>query len=197
MPITNRYTAMDHHVPAFADEESAMFEKAKLPQRMDETAFCAFYRDTGPILRSYIRRVSGDAARADDILQTFYRFLQADLPALEKFQMMPYLYRVANSLLSDHWRRLKRERRWSLTKVFRTESPENPGHGDDTRRVFQRLKTQEQTLLWLAYVEGFDHREIASALELKEKSIRVLLFRARRKLAGMLNKESIGPGEGI
>ena len=64
-------------------------------------------------------------------------------------------------------------------------------------RVFDQLKTQEQTLLWLAYVEGFDHREIAVALDLKEKSVRVLLFRARKKLAGMLSEQHLGPGEGI
>ena len=57
------------------------------------------------MLRSYIRRASGDAALADDILQESYlRFLQADLPALENFQMKAYLYRTASSLLADHWR---------------------------------------------------------------------------------------------
>ena len=64
-------------------------------------------------------------------------------------------------------------------------------------RVFEHLKTQEQTLLWLAYVEGFDHREIALALQLREKSVRVMLFRARKKLAGMLSKQGLGPEEGI
>jgi RNA polymerase sigma-70 factor (ECF subfamily) len=57
--------------------------------------------------------------------------------------------------------------------------------------VFGSLKPQEQSLLWLAYVEGFDHREIASALQLKEGSIRVLLFRARKKLAGILRKRGV------
>jgi hypothetical protein len=38
-------------------------------------------------------------------------------------------------------------------------------------------------LLWLAHVEGSEHREIAEALGLKAASVPVLLFRARRKLA--------------
>jgi RNA polymerase sigma-70 factor (ECF subfamily) len=57
--------------------------------------------------------------------------------------------------------------------------------------VFAQLKPQEQSLLWLAYVEGFDHREIASTLQLKEGSIRVLLFRARKRLADMLVKRRV------
>jgi hypothetical protein len=42
-----------------------------------------------------------------------------------------------------------------------------------------RLKPAERALLWLAYVEGFDHSEIAAA-GIRSKSIRVLLFRARQ-----------------
>jgi len=38
-------------------------------------------------------------------------------------------------------------------------------------------------MLWLAYVEQASHREIASALAVKEGSVRVLLSRARQKLA--------------
>jgi RNA polymerase sigma-70 factor, ECF subfamily len=186
------------YAPALVERESATAERAPLPQRMDEGAFCALFREMGPAIRSYIRRVSGDAALADDILQeTFYRFLRADLPVMDKFQTKAYLYRTASSLISDHWRRLKRERRWSLMEFFRGEAEENTDRGGDVRCAFEQLKTQEQTLLWLAYVEGFNHREIALTLELKEKSVRVLLFRARKKMAGVLGKESVGPREGI
>ena len=67
--------------------------------------------------------------------------------------------------------------------------------GGDALRLFHKLKPQEQNLLWLAYVEGFSHGEISSALELNEKSVRVLLFRARQRLAALLRKENLGPGE--
>src|SRR5580700_2345448 len=106
-----------------ADGAPPTAETAPQPQRMDETAFQIFYRDTAPKLRGYLRRASGDVALADDILQeAFYKFLRADLPVMEKFQMKAYLYRTASSLLSDHWRRLKRERRWSLERLFGGES---------------------------------------------------------------------------
>ena len=162
---------------------------------MDEAAFQTFYNATAPTLWAYIRRASGDAALADDILQeSFIRFLQADLPALEKFQMKAYLYRIASSLIADHWRRLKRERRWSLESLFGDRAVENAEAGGDTLRLFAQLEPREQMLLWLAYVEGFDHREIASAMQVNQKSVRVLLFRARKKLAGILTSQGIGPG---
>jgi len=173
--------------PAMADKST---------QRLDEAAFRAFYNEAAPRLWSYVRRASGDAALADDILQeTFYRFLRGKRPDMEKAQLKAYLYRTASSLLADHWRRLKRERRWSLAGWFGGEVAENTEASGGTMGLFAQLKTQEQSLLWLAYVEGFNHREIASALQLREKSIRVLLFRARKRLAFMLRKHGFGHGE--
>lgn len=165
---------------------------------MDSAAFQIFYGKTAPGLRGYIRRASGNEALADDILQeVFLRFLRADLPALEEAPLKAYLYKIAASLLVDHWRRISRERRWSLRSFFGAEPAENPRGHSDAMRFFRRLKPQEQLLLWLAYVEGFEHREIAAALRLKEKSVRVLLFRARKKLAGTLESAGLGPKEAI
>jgi RNA polymerase sigma-70 factor, ECF subfamily len=180
-----------------AGGESSMTESVPMHQRMDEAAFRAFYGDTAPKLRSYLRRASGNAALADDILQeTFLRFLRADLPVMERLPMKAYLYRTASSVLVDHWRKLKRERRWSLESFFgggSGKSVENAGQGSDTLRLFASLKPAEQMLLWLAYVEGLDHSEVALAMQVKEKSVRVLLFRARKKLAGLLTERGIGP----
>ena len=44
------------------------------------------------------------------------------------------------------------------------------------------LAPRDRALLWLAHVEGYDHREIARVLGLQESSVRVILFRARKKL---------------
>lgn len=169
-----------------------------LAQRMDAAAFQVFYTKAAPGLRAYIRRASGNEALADDILQeSFLRFLRAKLPQFDDATpadapMKAYLYKIAASLLVDHWRRVKRERRWSLRNFLGGEPATNPGGERDAMRFFRRLKPQEQLLLWLAYVEGFEHREIAAALRLKEKSVRVLLFRARKKLARTLESAGLG-----
>ena len=77
--------------------------------------------------------------------------------------------------------------------MFRDEGTPAPDSGGDVMHIFGKLKLQEQTLLWLAYVEGFDHKEIADALKIREKSVRVLLFRARRKMADILVDQGLGP----
>jgi RNA polymerase sigma-70 factor (ECF subfamily) len=61
----------------------------------------------------------------------------------------------------------------------------------DVTRCFQKLKPRERALLWLAYVEGCAHGEIAGTLDLSEKSVRVLLFRARRNLERILRQNGL------
>ena len=52
----------------------------------------------------------------------------------------------------------------------------------------EALEPRQRALLWLAYAEGFEHREIAEMLGLRQNSVRVLLFRARKKLAETLGR---------
>jgi RNA polymerase sigma-70 factor (ECF subfamily) len=55
------------------------------------------------------------------------------------------------------------------------------------RRALQHLKPRERELLWLAYVEGMSHAEIADATGLVRLSVRILLYRARNKAALLLS----------
>jgi RNA polymerase sigma-70 factor, ECF subfamily len=202
--------SMSLEFAAASDDMAAQRETASdapaTAKRMDAAAFQLFYAKTAPRLRGYLRRASGNEALADDILQeSFLRFLRAELPpmvlaarALEEktdAQLKAYLYKIAASLLVDHWRRVKRERRWSLRNFLGGEPVTNPRGDSDALRFFRQLKPQEQLLLWLAYVEGFDHREIAAAVGLGEKSVRVLLFRARKKLKDTLESAGLGRKE--
>lgn len=165
---------------------------AKEADAMDEATFEQFYREMARPLWSYIYRVSGgNAALSDDLTQdAFCRFLRAPHAQLDHSQMKSYLYKIATNLLRDHWREMKREGHLDQeSEALERAVAAGAALGLDFARVFQRLKPQEQTLLWLAYVEGSEHREIARALDLKEKSVRVLLFRARKRLAGLLGHD--------
>jgi RNA polymerase sigma-70 factor (ECF subfamily) len=162
--------------------------RAEAVSSLDEETFCALYRASAPALQGYIRKTSGNASLAEDILQeTFYRLLRADLPEMDAHQMKSYLFKIATSLLVDHWRREKREKFW-LNLWHRPATTQGEQMGD-VSHALSALKPAERALLWLAYVEGFDHGEIASTLGLKKKSIRVLLFRARKNVARILGRQ--------
>lgn len=156
---------------------------------MDEAAFRLFYETTAARLRAYLRRVGGDAAPADDILQeAFYRLWRSPPAGTSDGERTSFLYRVATRVLYDHWRRSRRERR-GLARLGTDGVLSQERVGDpDVARAFGRLKPRERALLWLAYVEGRQHDEIAGILDLKAGSVKVLLFRARGSFARLIGR---------
>lgn len=150
--------------------------------------FEAFYAHTASALRAYLCRVAGSADMADDFLQESYvRMLAA--PPMEEHHRKSYLYRTATNLVTDHWRQQSRHRRWWRLLPRRAEAaPHGVELASDMQRLFQQIAPRERALLWLAYVEGAGHREIAAILQLKEASVKVLLFRARRKMEAILKE---------
>ena len=165
--------------------------------QMDEDAFRLFYERTARPVWAYLSRMSGDARLADDLLQeAYYRFLRADVRHESDAHRRNYLFRIATNLVRDMRRRPR------VDESHLADGGEGPDHADpqsadqangvvrrlDLARSMARLKPRERDLLWLAYAQGSSHKEIAETLGLKAASIKLLLFRARRRLAGLLRE---------
>jgi RNA polymerase sigma-70 factor (ECF subfamily) len=164
---------------------------------MDNASFRLLYERNAPALRSYLRFSCRDRARADDILQdSFLRLLQRELPPLDERELKSYLYKTAHSVLVDSYRRAERDRHLA-DRIALEEHPASaePAIPDDLQRILEILQPRDQQLLWLAYVEGFSHSEIAELIEVNEKSVRVLLLRARGRAAKALADQGIGREE--
>jgi RNA polymerase sigma-70 factor (ECF subfamily) len=160
---------------------------------LDEARFRALYDGTAVRLRGYLRRVSGDAALADDILQeTYLRLLRARPEGGPDVENAAFVFKIATNLLYDHWRRQRRERGF-LERLWPTAAPSaDASLQHDVGRLLLELKPRERALLWLAHVEGWSHVEIAGTLELHRASVRVLLFRARARLMRVLARAGVG-----
>jgi RNA polymerase sigma-70 factor, ECF subfamily len=104
----------------------------------------------------------------------------------EPEQLRRLLFRIASNLMTDEWRRRRRARTADANAPQPKGSSPDMALRLDMIRVFHQLAPQQRQMMWLAYVEGADHREIAAALGLREGSVRVLLHRARRRLASLL-----------
>jgi RNA polymerase sigma-70 factor, ECF subfamily len=189
---------MDSGQDVRAFEHEGLVRGADAPIAIDAETFRALYERTAPGLRGYLRCMTRNSSLADDLLQdTFVRYLRSGVQNLTEPQMRAYLYKTAQSVLHDHYRAQTRERRGTAELAATAAGGAvDPNLGHDMNRILQNLDPRQQTLLWLAYVEGLDHREIARALDLKERSIRVVLHRARRRLADMLTRVGLGPGDG-
>ncbi len=154
---------------------------------MDEQTFHALYAATAKPLWAYIARLSGSPDVANDLLQeTYCRFLTAKLGNVETAEAKPYLFRIATNLLHDRWRKGE-DRRWSEPSEISFERDLDTQI--DVRDLMQQLKPRERQLLWLAYVEGMTHSEIAKSTGLRSMSVRILLFRARQRAADLLGRK--------
>ena len=164
---------------------------------MDEQAFRAFYDKTRRPLRSYLGRIAGQSLAIDDLVQeSYYRFLRADLRSDDESYHKNYLFRIATNLARDQWRRRPRNEVLSSYGDAQADDvmAERSAQRADVRLALEQLKPREREILWLAYVEGFSHKEIAGIIGLRAGSIRLLLFRARRKLASVIhNMSEMGP----
>ena len=167
------------------------------PRPMDEGRFEAFYRRNAGSLWSYLFRMTGDEAVADDLLQkTFFRFLRANPVLASDEHQRRWLFRTATNLAMDHFRETKRERtRVELSDVAESGASTEPREvlRHDMMKTFAELKPRERALLWLAHVEEADHEDIGEALGVKTHSVKVLLFRARKRLGELLTKKGLAP----
>ena len=112
------------------------------------------------------------------------------MPELQPQALKNYVYRIAANLVNDHLRQRKQLPESSLDQAAELQALPGDLHSAawDVSRAFRELSDRQQTLLWLAYVEEWEHAEIAQALKLGNKSIRTLLLRAREKMTSLLKK---------
>jgi len=160
--------------------------------QMDQESFGAFYERTARPVWAYLWRRTGDRHLADDLLQeAYYRFLRARVSHENETHRRNYLFRIAANLVNDNHRR----------QPAPLELPDEgtPGHPvtevsmglqsqrrTDLNRALLHMSPRQKDALWLAYAEGSSHQEIADTLGLKVGSVKLLLFRARRKLVKLM-----------
>jgi RNA polymerase sigma-70 factor, ECF subfamily len=166
---------------------------------MDDEAFAGFYERSARSLWAYLARTSGDPTLAEDLMQESYvRFLSADGAPSHvhdgEVACRRYLFRIATNLLRDHWRRPRSASIEEIPENFFSQ-PSHAAQSDSQMMLSPALalmRPRERQLLWLAHAEGYSHGEIADITGLASASIRLLLFRARRKIARLLTDEKRG-----
>jgi RNA polymerase sigma-70 factor (ECF subfamily) len=160
--------------------------------QMDQDIFCSLYERTARPLWVYLWRKTGDSQLADDLLQeTYYRFLRTRVAFESDKHRKNYLFRIATNLARDSRRHQKDHEQLSEDdeRVSFQADPEIVERSErrrDLERAMEQLKPRQRDALWLAYAEGSSHEEIAAVLGMKVQSVKLVLFRARRKLAGLL-----------
>jgi RNA polymerase sigma-70 factor (ECF subfamily) len=151
--------------------------------------FAALYARYRVPLWRYLLKLGAGSALADDLTQdAFVRWWNSRAAAWpEDERIRAYLFTIATRLLIDRHRRHKREVAWD-------DRPEEEVVADQeppaliAGAAWQALTARERQLLWLAYAEEFSHEEIAAICGLATGSVKVLLHRARGRIANLLTR---------
>jgi RNA polymerase sigma-70 factor, ECF subfamily len=175
-------------------------QKSEARGLMDEETFRAFYERTSRAVWIYLARVTGDPTLADDLLQeTYYRFYKAGAAHQDEGHRRNSLFCIATNIARDTHRRNARHPHepLELNEAASDESTaidariaERFQESTDLWRAMAQLKPIQREMLWLAYALGSSHAEIAEIVGVKSGSVKILLFRARRKLAALLGRPS-------
>ena len=180
--------------------EGQTSDEAVLVQRAvgrDGAAFGKLYdMHVDRVYRHIYYRV-GNEADAEDLTQQV--FLKA-WEAIHRYKRMAspfiaWLMTISHNLVIDFYR-TKKEKAYVELEVLADHSASSPERAAESsldqerlRRAISQLRGDEQQVVLLRFIEGFEFAEIASLLNKREGNIRVILHRALVKLRNTVDKE--------
>ena len=180
--------------------EGTISDEAILVQKAidhDAEAFGRLYdMHVDRIYRNIYYRV-GNEADAEDLTQQI--FLKA-WQAIDKYKKMAnpfiaWLMTIGHNLVIDFYR-TRKDRAYLEAEILADDSMPSPERAAETsmeqqrlRRAILQLGGDEQQVVMLRLIEGFEFAEIASLMKKKEGNIRVILHRALVKLRNILEEE--------
>ena len=112
----------------------------------------------------------------------------------------PWLFTIARNTCINHTRK-KKLASVSLEKVGDASysKTESLLHGDDCRYLWQvaekNMPELQFSALWLSCHEGMSIKEVAESLGRSPLHVKVLLYRARKKLFSLVSKDALRSGE--
>ena len=152
-----------------------------------------------PAVFGYLHRMSDDRHLAEDLTsETFYRAMRA----LDGFRgdasIKTWLLRIARNLYLNRKRRDDRSQSLDdledrgMNAEARELDPERrlirEEEGEAIRRALRSLPEDDRSILLLSAEDELSCREIAEVLDISLTAVKTRLFRARRRLAGLLEK---------
>lgn len=157
--------------------------------RGDEQAFTALYAAHAPAAYAAASRLCGNAPDAEDVTQELFLALPASLTAYDPSRgaLGPWLRRVAVRLALMRMRSVRRRREVDAGSVAELLARDDRAlERLSIETALARLSEEQRTVFLLKEVEGYEHREIASLLEITVANSEVRLFRARQALRILL-----------
>ena len=163
----------------------------------DAEAFGRLYdMNIDRIYRHIYYRVGNEHDAEDLTQQVFLKAWQA----IGKYRKMAspfiaWLMTIGHNLVVDFYR-TRKDRAYLEAEVLASDPSSSPERTAEAsleqqrlRRAILQLGADEQQVVIMRFIEGFEFAEIASVMRKKEGNVRVILHRALAKLRSILEKE--------
>ncbi len=161
-------------------------------QSGDETAFIETYDVFGPkIYRHALFRTSSPETADDIMSETFVRAWQSVRVKAEEIQhLKAFLYRIADNLIIDHYRRNARAAVAISDEIEETLRAPGDPHEEMDRllkserlgQALSRLRPEVRDLLVMRYIDDLPIEHIAELTGKKKNAVYVALHRAVKEL---------------
>ncbi len=161
-------------------------------QNGDEAAFDSLFRRYAVDLRRYFWRATGNDAAGEELVQeTFLKIHRYKASYEPRAAFRTYLYAVARSILSDNWKRLKKQRAERDLAAVAEPAASHPGPEADvaSREALANLEAaiatlpeNQRTALVLVRYQGLSYQATATAMDTTVIAVKSLLNRARKHL---------------
>jgi RNA polymerase sigma-70 factor, ECF subfamily len=184
---------------AAPDDLQPALERARPAGRADEAELATIYEARRSELLAFLVGMTRDIDEAEDLLQeTFVTLVREARAGRMPDDVRPWLYRVAANATISRRRRFASWTRLMPRLVDRGE-PDRP-EGEvlrserdvELRAALAHLRPDGRAALLLA-AQGFDGREIATAIGRTEGATRTLMCRSRLQLRGLLEAQEDRP----
>jgi RNA polymerase sigma-70 factor (ECF subfamily) len=185
--------------PGMNNQPSSDEQLAFKAQRGCASSFEELVRRYQTRLLNFLRRRTANAADAEDLTQdTFVRAYENLHRFNESGRFSTWLFTIARRLCINHGQKKRpkanSEALHSIESL--TSSPEQTVSDRENRRQLwdlaaEILNERQMTAIWLYYVEGMSVAQIAPVVERSRVAVKMILFRARKKLLPVLEKLEI------
>jgi len=180
--------------------EGQTSDEAMLVQKAighDTEAFGRLYdMHVDRVYRHIYYRVGNEADAEDLTQQVFLKAWQViDRYKKTASPFIAWLMTISHNLVVDFYR-TRKDRAYLEAEVLADGSASSPERAAEAsfeqqrlRKAILQLRSDEQQVVILRFMEGFEFTEIASLLKKKKGNVRVILHRALVKLRNILEKE--------
>ncbi|GHV25794.1 RNA polymerase subunit sigma-24 [Spirochaetia bacterium] len=165
---------------------------------MGEAEFRRLYDAVFPVLFRVVYRITGSEEAAEDLCQdAFFRLVEKKMAFPNPEEAKYWLIRVATNASLNYAKRKDRERK-VFQRAFREDTRKvetgetellKKESREEVQEALKKLPRNLRMVLILREYGELNYKKIGQVLGISEGNVKVRVFRARERLAALLNAE--------